>query len=266
MPEFPVRQWIEEALLSDTILARSQALWRGVAADVMDRNHGRIGGRLRASDAGRCVREAWASIHEKLDLPEDPQGLLKMNAGSLMGAWLACLLGAGAEAHGYTAHAEVLLEGQDGVSGHCDLSIGKVVNGAVEPLCIIEFKQSFWTGAHDGPKAYHLVQAAKYASLIGAPYFVVVQYLPGTQARFDKALGTKVSQPHIEPSQVYTTSEYAEIVSKEYGRLGAALKDEMPEGDPSEGFRCRSCRFAACERNENNLNPRPKPKQEHALT
>ncbi len=264
MPE--IRQWVEEALLSDDILTRAQALWRTVAADVLDRNHGRIDGRLRASDAGRCVRELWAEIHGKRDLPEDAQGLLKMNAGSLIGAWLACLLGAGAEAHGYTAHAEVLLEGQDGVSGHCDLSIGKVINGAVEPLVVIEFKQSFWTGAHDGPKSYHLVQAAKYASLIGAPYFVVVQYLPGTQARFDKALGTKVAQPHIEPSQVYKTSEYTEIAAKDYDRLRAALKDERPEGDPSEGFRCRSCRYGACERNENPANPRPKPKQEHAIT
>ena len=263
LPDFePValRAMIERALLTEPTLARAEALWRGVAPEVLSRNHGRAPGVLRASDAGRCSRELWAEIHGKRDLPEDAQGLLKMNLGSCAGAWLACLLGAAAEEQGYVASAEVALGGPPTalVSGHCDLAIYRELNGALDPLLVVEFKFSAWTGAHDGPKPYHLVQACKYARLIGAPYFCVVLYYPSTQARFDKTIGTKVSEPHIEPSQLYDANDPKILsdMNADYERLAKALNDEMPEGDPQEAFRCRSCRFSECERNVNVKNIR----------
>ena len=137
--------------------------------------------------------------------------MLKMNTGSLVGAWLACLLGAAFEEQDYGAHAEVAMD-RDGITGHADLFITRAVEkGAgmrAEPALIVEFKFSAWTGKHDGPKPYHLIQAAQYARMVGAPQFIVIQYYPATQARFDKEIGTKVSEPHIEPSQVYETKDF----------------------------------------------------------
>ena len=265
---------VERALLSESTLGRAEALWRGVAGDTLTRNHGRAESapgalKLRASDAGRCVRELWAEVHDKRDLPEDAQGMLKMNTGSLVGAWLACLLGAAFEEQDYGAHAEVAMD-RDGITGHADLFITRAVEkGAgmrAEPALIVEFKFSAWTGKHDGPKPYHLIQAAQYARMVGAPQFIVIQYYPATQARFDKEIGTKVSEPHIEPSQVYETKDFVSETDAEYVRLRVGLGDEMPLGDPAEAFRCRSCRFAGCERNINPKNPHPAPKvSDHAI-
>ena len=263
-----VRALIDEALLSEPLLERAQAIWSQCAVDVLARNHGRQPGVLRASDAGRCVRELWAELNDARDLSEDPQGLLKMNTGSLIGAWLACLTAAAAESHGYACVAEVVLGGAPGadVSGHADLSIGVDKDGVFAPLGIVEYKYSAWTGEHGGPKAYQVVQTGKYARLCGAPEFCVVTYYPGTQARFDKSLGTKVAQPHIEPSQWYRTDDptISAQITSEYARLKNAFSAEMPEGDPGEAFRCRSCRFAACERNINVLNPK-KPARQHSI-
>ena len=37
----------------------------------------------------------------------------------------------------------------------------------------------------------------------------------------------------------------------EYARLGAALLDDMPEGDPDATWRCSGCLFGGCDRNKN---------------
>jgi hypothetical protein len=252
---FDVRSLIYGALLDEKLLADAQRRWKEVAADTLSRNHDRAPGTLRASDAGRCQRELWADLNGKRDLPEDPQGLLKMNGGSLMGAWLACLLAAAVEAKGYAADVEVETE-HEGVSGHCDLVIGEnnTASEEITPLLVIEFKWSAWSGAHDGPKPYHITQAGKYALAVGAPEFQIVQYFPSTQARWDKTIGAKVSEPHIFPSEVFRTDDYAAIVAKEYTRLRGALSVEMAIDDPAESFRCRSCRFSGCDRNTNPLN------------
>jgi hypothetical protein len=250
-----LRSLIEQALLTESTLDRAASLWSACSAQVLSRNHGRANGTLRASDAGRCAREAWAEIHGKRDLPEDAPGILKMNTGSLVGAWLACLLGAALVEKGYAAHLEMALE-RDGITGHADLMVSKIVEGHCEPELIVEFKFSAWSGKHDGPKPYHIIQAAQYARMVGAPCFVVILYYPSTQARFDKVIGTRVSEPHIEPSQIYVTSEWIGETEKEYARLRKALGDEIPEGDPQEAFRCRSCRASFCELNKNPLNTR----------
>ncbi|MGH7716910.1 MAG: hypothetical protein ACREML_13050, partial [Vulcanimicrobiaceae bacterium] len=119
-------------------------------------------------------------------------------------------------------------------------------------------------GAHDEPKPYHIAQDAKYAAMIGAPHFAVVYYYPSTQARYDKLLGAKVSQPHIDVSRLYDTAAYLQVVSEEYARLREGLEEAMPEGDATDTWRCRSCRFSGCERNDNARNPRRRQIQ-HAI-
>ena len=251
MNEIDVRALIYAALLDDTIRADAGLKWAAVAADVLSRNHEREPGALRISDAGRCRRELWAELNGKRDLRDDPEGLLsRMNLGSLDGAWIACLLAAALEAKQYVARVEITLE-HEGVKGHCDLGI---YSKALVPLRLIECKMSMWTGAHDGPKPYHISQSGKYALGGGFPEFQVITHFPATQVRWDKTIGARVSEPHIFPSDVFRTDDYVAIVTKEYERLRGALAKEMPEGDPAEDFRCRSCRFSACERNANALN------------
>ena len=154
----------------------------------------------------------------------------------------------------------------DGIPGHTDVIVyHHPQDGKSIPVLVIDFKYSAWTGEHSGPKDYQVIQTAKYALAADCDRFQVVTYYPSTQARYDKALGTKVSQPHLEPSQVYATAEYADAVAKEYARLSGALAEEMPITDPAETWRCSSCRYGACERNTNSKNTNPKPKL-HALT
>lgn len=264
-----IRARVEQALLDEQTLAVARRKWTEVAIDVLSRNRDRTPGYLRASDAGRCSRELYADVHGLLDLSESPEALLKMSHGGLIGAWLACLLGAAFEAEGYGAHAEVAMD-RDGISGHADLFVTRSVTDALgthaEPTLVVEFKFSAWSGKHDGPKPYHLVQAAQYARMLGAPQFIVVQYYPATQARFDKVIGAKVSEPHLEPSQVYETKDFLAETDAEYARLRKGLGDATPDPDPSEAWRCRSCRFSGCDRNENALNPnRAKPQSNHAI-
>ena len=113
---------------------------------------------------------------------------------------------------------------------------------------MIEIKTSFWGGKFDGSKAGHILQAAKEALIVNAPGFSVLNVYPA-------ATKNKNPTPFIQDD--FVTAEWVGAVQAEYRRLSAALGPVAPAADPPEAWRCNFCRFAACPRNKNPLNPTP---------
>lgn len=268
---------IDYVKLIDGVLGDEKALemanrnWRKVAGDIYERNQERNG--LRVSDAGRCVRELWADYHSRLDIPESAKGLQRMRDGQRSGAENACLIVAGIERWlPFYAKVEVEIL-DDGVPGHADVIVYDDTHEPHIALEVVECKRTMWTGGVDADfllkaaqqirdplkrenaiaaareaapaegKPFQCIQSAKYALGVGAPHFVIVTDAPATMPRNGPTMA----------AYRYATADWAIEVDAEYMRLDMALADEMPEGDPKEAWRCKSCRFAGCERNENPL-------------
>ena len=192
------------------------------------------------SDAGSCSRELWAKQRDLLDIPEDAKAGIRMDNGSLVGAWLACLLKVALEQSdpGFFVTLETELE-HDGKVGHADATI----RYAGEPYAVVEFKWSAWPGKTDGEaKQQHLLQAGTYAEAYGASRAFVVTYFASAWAKGE----------WLTVNAMETEWWHGEI-KDEYARLAKALQPKMPDPDPPESYLCKSCRFSDCERNENPL-------------
>jgi hypothetical protein len=248
-----IRAAIENALRDDALLQRAREYHAEIAGDVLLRNHERAPGSLRISDAGSCSLELWAKLNDKLDIPEEPKSFLRMNNGSLMGAWLACLLKAGLEkAHDWRTLLETTVS-HDGIPGHVDAT---VLSGLMACEATVEFKLSAWTGDWRGDcKPAHRLQSGKYALAERAPqHFVVVYYASSPDRIYDKATKEWFAGEWLVVHP-FTTEETEFDVALEYERLRAALSKDAPAADPPEAWNCKYCRYSKCERNKNPNRP-----------
>lgn len=240
-----IRAAIERARTTPELLEDARAHHSAIAAAVLSRNHDRVPGQLRISDAGSCQRELWAKNLGLLDIPEDAKSSLRMDNGSLFGAWVACLLKAGIEADAerdWRVLAEVETS-HDGIPGHVDAVILESVLGA---LATVECKWTASPKVYRDPQPSHRVQSGAYALGERAPQHFVVVYFACSWAKDDFLV-----------VHSFDTDETAFDVAIEYGRLRGALAETMPDPDPPEAYLCKSCRFSKCERNANPNRPAP---------
>lgn len=216
---------------------------------------------LSASAAGACVLEKWAALHDMLDLPQDYIAeAVKMDTGTSVGCRLAALFAVGFEDQFPGFEVDVEVEGEhDGIPMHIEIVIYDCRKGdrgfAVRvPVHMVEIKLSMWGGAvtehprFKHSKEYHILQACKEALGAGTPTFSVFNVLPAATKR-QGAPARHFIQDAFE------TADWALAVKVEYGRLERALGASAPTGDAQEPWRCTSCRYSACERNKNPLNP-----------
>lgn len=187
---------------------------------------------VRASDAGRCLRELWADVHDLLDLPQEIEGQLnRLDIGTVMGAWFGALFTAGLPAitdFHCTLEEEITHEE---IPGHADV----VVYLGDTPLQVIDFKSNY-SRVQGAAKPHQCLQVARYALGKGAPIFSIFTMTPAT------------GSPMYRQDD-FTTADWEMQVKMESERLKSALSDDMPAANPPEAWRCRFCRFAACERN-----------------
>lgn len=242
---------INEVLLDDAALARADELAAQQFAESYRRKHDH-GGHLRISDAGECVRRTWARVHDAEDIPENARGLRKMRDGSRSGVETACLIVAGIERFhaDLGARCEVDVD-YNGIPGHADVIVYTAGPKAIE---VVECKRTggYWAPTKANPEGptpeskapWYITQACAYAQGVGAETFVILVDTPADH-------GTDLRQFR------YYTDEWRFDTAVDFDRLAPALLDEPPEGDAREDFRCVSCRFSNCGRNENPLRPDP---------
>ena len=240
---------IERRCSDPEIRSIAAAHYAITAPAALANDHSRKPGTIRASDAGRCVREVWADVHDKFDLPQDAiTQLSRFDLGTLYGAWLAALLKATLETeepNRYRVRCEVVVE-RHGIPGHADAFIDEqLAPDEWVPVFCTEFKSTYTIKNNDAPsekRPYQAVQVSHYSL---------------DKRNATKDCGIITMAPAAWPAENRFTFEdidpdvWALRPEVEYGRLGAALLDEMPEGDPDAPWRCTGCRFSACELNKN---------------
>lgn len=214
------------------------------------------------SMAGGCGREIYAKLHGLLDLPDDGENkLAKMENGSLMGFWLCALEQVAIvkyvtdynKVRGTKHNVEFEVEGErvyNGVlPGHCDLGVYL----DAEPWFLTENKTTYQTSAIS-PRAYYEDQSSLYAhGGVVFPTFVIITLGPAVQASYDKHTKSYTENPKLV-QHVYTSENYHLRAEIEANRLiDIQNSDTMPPADPPEAWRCKYCRFSACEKNRNPL-------------
>ena len=154
-----------------------------------------------------------------------------------LGSWVGALLKVGWENIEHDGVGDLEVESAyGGVKSHADIGLGRVDHlGRLHYEYAIECKTTKWTGEYEGPKGYQILQNAQQALGIGAPRFGVITW----QMASSKA---PRGQTYFE------TQDYRGRVDAELKRQRAALKPDMPMGDPQENWRCRLCRSMACDR------------------
>jgi hypothetical protein len=208
---------------------------------------------IRGSDAGRCVRELWAHLHKQIDIPQNfKTQLTRFDLGTEFGK-----IAARRFTRGYLGvpivfppeptgqhfvsfdKREVLLEKEIsfmGITGHIDILVKNPVPH------VIEVKTNYSMRPLEPPPQYQRLQAAFYALAVGAPAFSIYTVGPAV-----------TKDGRWERTDTFQTADYKDAVEAEYKRLGAALLDDAPEGDPKEPWRCMYCRAGWCEKNVNPL-------------
>lgn len=221
------------------------------SAQALGNDHSRKPGTIRASDAGRCVRELWAEIHQKSDIPQDSVTILsRFDMGTLYGAWLAALLKATLESEDkdrWRVECEVLID-RHNVTGHADAVIieyGDAAKKLQRAVLTAEFKSTYGKSNKKPPsedRFYQVAQVTHYAldKAHGSPMGTIITFAPAAWPAEDR-LTFEDQEPEV----------YELRTEMEYERLAAALLDEMPEGDPDKPWRCEGCLFSECERNKN---------------
>lgn len=238
---------IEAAVLDKALSAEAEVEWRSVAADLLSRNDERTG--LRTSDAGGCVLSVWATIHDELDIPDSPKGLLRMANGKLMGALLACYAVAGMRK--LYPHLSCVVEPKvmhDGIPGSVDLLARLALD--LEPVETVEFKWVASTFARNECKDSYRLQSGKYALGAAAPRHQVVVYYAALP---DSARGKWIGDVPVLWPHFFQTEETRLEVEADFIRLQPATDSIEPEPDAREDWMCRYCHYSGCERNVNPL-------------
>lgn len=244
---------IELGATDPTIRRLAAEIFPDAVAKALADEHTRTPGRIRASDAGRCVRELWADIHNKLDLPIDATTQLsRFDIGTFYGAWLACLLKASLESRDPNIRVAVEVETERaGITGHADAIICQCSSQLAmpqpedfKPIYVAEFKSTYGKSNKKLPsddKFYQVAQVTDYALAYDVPMGGVITFAPAAWPAEDR-----FTFEDCDPAVYELRTDI------EYQRLQAALLDEMPDGDPEQPWRCQSCRFSKCELNKNN--------------
>lgn len=191
------------------------------------------------SEFGSCSLALWAEKHDLTDIPRDPieETLARLDFGSLIGAWEACLLWAGCRNHEWFVILEYVPEG----GGHID---ALAIHRALQTRVPIEFKSTYSTPTTPikDPSAEnqsHLLQVGDYAKQLEATHMMLVYIKPPAKA------GERMKQ------FVFDAEPFAELVTKERARLAPALGETAPVADPQAGWACYTCSYGVCEKNRN---------------
>lgn len=211
---------------------------------------------LRPSSFGRCSLEFAAASHGMLDLPDVPRDQMTLDSGTLHGAWFAALLaGVIPEEYGVAVERPVVYRE---TPGNIDVLVLRRSDNATE---VVEIKTTASGSAlkpPDASKPYQCLQAACYAAspAIGpARCFTILTYGANVGSSRD-------GEPHPKMrADAYATADWKPRVDAEIDRLKALTKlpveqvlaDAATLADTTDAFRCRSCRFSACPRNQNPL-------------
>lgn len=205
----------------------------------------------RASDMGACSLAYVADNLGLMDLPRTDDSQWIMDTGTVMGAWLGCLLKAGAkiEELPFFVHLEVVVA-YDEVPGHVDVTIEWADGSGMEP---IEFKSTASTSklaAPDVRKLYQALQACFYGEAERSERFTLISY--GYNVGDDKE-----GMPHPKMrADTYATKDYLPLVDAELARLRNLLlitPETLDENMTAlaDGTFCGSCRFGQCSKNKN---------------
>lgn len=192
------------------------------------------------SEFGSCGLALWAEKHGLADIPRDPleETLARLDLGSLIGAWEACLLWAGCRNTEWWVILEYVPDG----GGHID---ALACHRAIAELRVpIEFKSTYSTPTtpikDPSIENYsHLLQVGDYAQQIKAEHMILVYIKPPAKA------GERMRQ------FVFDAEPFAVLVVKERERLAPALGDAPPIADPQAGWACFTCGYGKCEKNKN---------------
>lgn len=258
--------WIRKAAVDKTARTTAAMLFARVMAQAkpLIADHGSH--HPRASDSGRCSLEYAADVHGMLDLRRDDDTQLVLDAGTIHGAWLAALFGAACETFKkdgcrYTVGLEVKSEYR-GSPGTIDMLV--VHDDTPEPRFSepCEIKTTAGTGElkpPDNRKLYQCLQAGQYGLSENIP--VVLPRFTILTHGFNVG-NNKEGVPHPKlVAHTYNTADYKPLVDAEIDRLTALAK--LPKAmleeeatvkelaDATEDFRCTSCRYSKCARNQN---------------
>lgn len=194
---------------------------------------------ITASDAGRCAAQVQAEIRGEYDLPDADFG--SRDAGTLRGAWAACLLGAAIEdKHDDVSCLREETRSYDGVSGHADLTAYALdalgMTDLTRCLWVVEIKTtaSFTVrpphveGKTVPNNIHQAYQACQRALAHGAPIFTVYTMGPGDA--FDQ-------------SDYPVDYQWTADTRAEYERLRRGEKDARRD------YQCAGCQWSKCEKN-----------------
>lgn len=189
------------------------------------------------SEYGSCALSLWAEKHDLDTIARDPidEQLARLDLGSLIGAWEACLLFAGCRNTSWYAVLEYIPA--DG--GHIDALL---IHRAIPELRVpVEFKSTYTTPTTPikDPEQYHALQVGDYAEQVKAGDMILVYIKPPAKA------GERMKQ------FVLASAPYAGLVAAERERLAPALLDAPPVADPQAPWACFTCRYPDCDKNKN---------------
>ena len=234
----PIAEYVERARADAALFLDARMLFADRADKLFDRgDHAKTA--ITSSDAGRCSKQTLAEIAGEYDLPDGDYW--SRDAGTLQGAWVACLLATAIEA----SHLDYfcVLEHTssfEGVSGHSDVGVYCREDSSVCAWTIeLKHTASFSVRPpHEPGKTVpanigHALQACQRALADGAPLASV----------FTKGAGGAWDQSD------YDVSSWLEPVRAEYARLARG------EADATKAWQCQGCRLSSCARNTNPLRP-----------
>jgi hypothetical protein len=199
---------------------------------------------IRPSDFGSCRLALWATINGRDDIERDPidDTLARLDFGSLVGAWEACLLWSRAEADPtlpWDFELEYVPEG----GGHIDVLARHRATGEHVP---IEFKSTYSTPTApikppEKENKAHMLQLGDYANRVEprASRMILVYIKPPASA------GERMKQFERD------AEPWAPLVANERDRLADALGVDPPVADPQTRWACFTCRYGFCAKNKN---------------
>jgi hypothetical protein len=198
---------------------------------------------IRPSDFGSCRLSLWAEVHGKADIPRHgiDDVLTRLDLGTLIGAWEACLLAENC------APWLASLEYEPIGGGHIDVLLTDPETGE---NVVAEFKSNYETGTikhplEKGNNRAHVLQAGDYATRpdVGARRMIIVYVKPAAKK------GERFAQFEID------AEGWAQAVIEERARLAPALAFDPPTPDPQFFWSCHTCRYSACKKNLNKNRP-----------
>lgn len=238
---FPVKEWIEAALVDDVLRKKAYERFAGTAMTLSTKiGHERR--ELHFSDLGACALEVWARINGKPEIVNWQQTLSKFDAGQFAGAYLAALASVYADSIGVMTMTETPVK-YKGLIGSSDLLI--------EHQHIVDFKQSYYAKPSAPPHeraVYNCLQIAGYSlghNEDGSEIedCSIVHYAPALPA-FDFKTKARIV-PEILKQYDYKVADWKERVDADIARLQACLGPSA-DCDATEDWRGRNCRYAEC--------------------